>query len=93
MEATLNPKATKPAYILTIDFGSEIGTRTSSAQITQYYKPDELVGKKILAVVNFASKMVAGVKSEVLILATVDQEQGTLLIHPSESAKIGTRVK
>ncbi len=70
IDAQINTKAIKPAYILTIDFGS-FGTKTSSAQITQNYTPEELIGTQILAVLNFAPKKVAGIKSEVLVLATV----------------------
>jgi len=68
LTAELNPKARKPAYIFTVDFG-EFGVKTSSAQVTVLYKPEELIGRQVLCVCNFAPKRVAGVKSEVLITA------------------------
>ena len=67
LNAELNPKAHRPAYKLKIDFG-EMGIKTSSAQITENYTPEDLKGKQIIAVMNFPVKRVAGVKSEVLIL-------------------------
>jgi tRNA-binding protein len=70
IDVQINTKAIKPAYILTIDFGS-FGTKTSSAQITQNYTPEELIDTQVLAVMNFEPKKVAGIKSEVLVLATV----------------------
>ena len=70
LEAELNKKAKKPAYKLKIDFGNEIGIKKTSAQITDYYTPDELIGKQLLAVVNFPPKQIADFISEVLILGT-----------------------
>jgi len=90
-DAKLNPKANKPAYIVTIDFGG-LGLKTSSAQITEHYSADSLLGKQILAVMNFPSKIIAGVKSEVLILACVSDDEGTVLIEPNKSVSNGTRV-
>jgi tRNA-binding protein len=84
-----NPKATKPAYILTIDFG-ESGIKTSSAQLTENYKPEELIGKQIIAVMNFEPKRVAGVKSEVLVLASVSELEGTVLIQPLSKVANGS---
>ena len=86
-----NTKAIKPAYILTIDFGT-YGTKTSSAQITQNYTIEELIGKQILAVMNFAPKKVAGIKSEVLVLATVCEENWTTLIVPDKKVENGMPV-
>ena len=80
VEVTENPKAKKPAYVLNIDFG-ELGHKTSSAQITQNYSKQELLGKQIVAVVNFTPKLVAGVKSEVLVLAALCQVLGTVLVQ------------
>ena len=90
--AKINEKAKIPAYILTIDFG-ELGLKTSSAQLTQNYSADNLIGKKIAAVVNFPIKKIAGVKSEVLVLATICDTKGTLLLNVDPSALNGSHVK
>ena len=86
------PEARKPAYKLTIDFGSEIGSKKSSAQITVYYKKDELVGKKILAVVNFAPKQIGPFVSEVLTLGTPDANGDVILANPSDNAVLGSKL-
>jgi len=82
VEAAPNPKARVPAYVLRIDFGP-LGMRTSSAQITRNYAPEDLVGRQVVAVVNFPAKRVAGVRSEVLVLGTVSDEEGVVLLHPT----------
>lgn len=82
-EARVNEKARAPSYVLTIDFGPEYGTRTSSAQITRNYQPDDLVGRQVVAVMNFPPKRIAGVKSEVLVLGAVSQEHDVVLLEPS----------
>ncbi|KAK9457555.1 hypothetical protein V1511DRAFT_493940 [Dipodascopsis uninucleata] len=74
VEASKNEKARKPAYKLVIDFGQEIGLKTSSAQITDYYTPQDLLGKQIIAAVNLGVRKIANVKSEVLVLG-VDSEE------------------
>lgn len=79
LEAKVFEKAKKPAYQLTLDFGKEIGIKHSSAQITNCYKPTDLLGKQILAVVNFAPKQIANFISEVLVLGTYSK-QGVILI-------------
>lgn len=92
IEAKLNPQAKKTAYILKIDFGL-LGIKRSSAQITENYKPQQLLGKQIVAVINFPVKRVAGVKSEVLVLACVDEtEPGVVLLQPSFAISNGCRV-
>lgn len=91
VEVTENLKAKKPAYVLKIDFG-QLGHKTSSAQITQNYTKQELLGKQIVAVVNFLPKPVAVVKSEVLVLAAVCGVQGTVLLEPNLTVENGTRV-
>ena len=78
------PKARKPAYKLTIDFGGEIGIKRSSAQITDYYTPENLTGKKILAVVNFPPRQIADFMSEVLVLGT-DSPGGIVLAVPDKT--------
>lgn len=91
-EARVNEKARAPSYVLTIDFGPEYGTRTSSAQITRNYQPDDLVGRQIVAVMNFPPKRIAGVKSEVLVLGAVSQEHDVVLLEPSFPVEDGTRI-
>ena len=91
LEATLNTKAQNPAYILRIDFGP-LGIKTSSAQITENYQPDELVGVQISAVVNFPTKRVAGFKSEVLVLGAYSVEKGVVLLTPTDSVENGSIV-
>lgn len=91
-DARLNEKARKPAYVLTIDFGPTLGTKQSSAQLTYAYQPAELVGRSIVAVVNFAPKRVAGVKSEVLVLASVESDGRTILLTPERPVPAGTPV-
>ena len=91
VEAKPNPKARVPAYVLRIDFGP-LGMRTSSAQITRNYTPETLVGRQIVAVLNFPIKRVAGVRSEVLVLGTVNEEDGVVLLHPSSPVADGSPV-
>ena len=89
LEASINEKARKPAYVLKIDFGEKIGVKTSSAQITSYYKTSELTGKQIMAVCNFPSRNIAGIKSEVLILGAIEEDGKVVLFHPSQKVKNG----
>ncbi|NHC34745.1 tRNA-binding protein [Scytonema millei VB511283] len=86
-----NLKARNPAYILTIDFG-ELGQKMSSAQITDNYSKAELIGKQIIAVVNFPAKRVAGVKSEVLVLGAVPNDKGVVLLELNLPVENGTRI-
>jgi|SRR5690554_34737 len=72
------PEAKNPAYKITIDFG-ELGTRKTSAQITQLYTPEEIIGKQVIAVVNFPKKQIANMQSECLILGAVNGDEVTLL--------------
>ncbi|MFQ5757200.1 MAG: tRNA-binding protein [Acidiferrobacterales bacterium] len=89
--AKLNPKARQASYILSIDFG-EKGTRISSAQLTANYAAEELVGKQIVAVMNFAPKRIAGVKSEVLVLGAVCPKHGVVLLEPSYKVNNGVPI-
>lgn len=91
LEAELNKKAKKPAYKLKIDFGNEIGIKKTSTQITDYYTPDELIGKQLLAVVNFPPKQIADFISEVLILGTYSTG-GVILITPDKKAQNGDKL-
>ncbi|GHO92568.1 tRNA-binding protein [Reticulibacter mediterranei] len=86
------PQARKPAYKLTIDFGSEIGVKKSSAQITKHYTKEELVGKLILAVVNFPPKQIGPFRSEVLVLGVPDEEENVVLLTPDKAVPIGGRM-
>lgn len=85
------PKARKPAYQLKIDFG-ELGVKSSSAQITKYYKREELVGRLVLAVVNFPPRQVANFFSEVLTLGVVQGEGDIILIGPDRDVPLGLRI-
>lgn len=90
IEASINEKAIKPAYKLKIDFG-ELGIKNSSAQITKFYNIDDLIGKQVLAVVNFKPKIVAGFVSEVLVLGTYTND-GVVLITPDRKVNKGDRL-
>lgn len=84
-------KARKPAYQLKIDFGEEIGIKKSSAQITDVYKPEDLINKQILAVVNFPPRQIADFMSEVLVLCTYSK-QGVVLIRPDTKVMNGDKL-
>ncbi len=84
-------KAVRPAYKLKIDFGDDLGIKFSSAQITDLYSPQELIGKQILAVVNFPPKQVANFMSEVLVLGTYS-DNGVVLIKPDVPVKNGDKL-
>ncbi len=83
------PEARKPAIKLSVDFGGEIGVRKSSAQITAHYKVDELVGKQVLAVVNFPPRQIGPVRSEVLVLGLPDENGAVVLISPDKDVPEG----
>ncbi len=86
------PEARVPAWKLTIDFGPDVGQRRSSAQITHYSR-DQLEGRLIVAVVNFAPKRIAGFKSECLVLGALNDENGVVLLRPDDDAAIpGDRI-
>lgn len=91
VEASLNEKARKPAYKLKVDFGEELGIKSTSAQITDLYESKSLVGRKVIAVVNFPPLQVASVKSEVLVLESLS-DQGVVLLQAGDEAKNGDRV-
>ena len=91
VKVKLNKRARKPAYGLTIDFGDEIGTKTSSAQITDLYEADDLVGRQVIAVMNFAPIRIADVKSEVRVLGA-DDSRGCVLLTPEQSVPNGTKI-
>ena len=91
LEAEVFEKAKKPAYKLKIDFGKETGIKKSSAQITERYLADELIGKQVLAVVNFPPKQIADFMSEVLVLGTYS-DGGVVLITPDKPVNNGDKL-
>jgi tRNA-binding protein len=86
------PGARKPAYQLEVDFGAAIGRRRSSAQLTQRYTADELLGRLVLAVVNFPPRQVATFFSEVLVLGVPDAEGNVVLVEPQADVPLGGRL-
>ena len=92
VEALPFPEARKPALKLTIDFGEEIGRKRSSAQITKHYRPDELICRLVLAVVNFPPRQIGPMMSEVLTLGVPDEAGEVVLIHPSKDVPLGGRM-
>ena len=85
------PEARKPAWKLTIDFGEELGTRRSSAQVTNYAR-EELEGRLVVAVVNFPPRQIGPVRSEVLVLGASDAEGRVILLGPGSEVPLGARV-
>lgn len=92
LEVSDFPEARKPAYKLTIDFGSEIGVKKSSAQITQNYTKDELLESLVLGVVNFPPKQIGPFLSECLTLGVTDEVGNVVLVRPDKDAVIGSKL-
>ena len=86
------PKARKPAYQLWIDFGSQLGIKRSSAQITALYSKDELVNRTVIAVINFPPKQIADFISECLVLGVYDENNDVILLQPERTVKNGQRI-
>ena len=86
------PEARKPAFKLVVDFGHEVGTRRTSAQLTARYEPEALVGRQVVAVVNFPPKRIAGFKSEVLVLGVPDEDGEVVLLSPDYDVPTGGRM-
>ena len=86
------PEARKPAYKLWVDFGPEIGEKRSSAQITRHYTPEALIGRQVLAVVNFPPRQIGKVLSEVLVLGLPDAEGEVVLIGPGQEVPLGGKL-
>ena len=91
LSAKVFEKAKKPAYQLEVDFGEELGIKKSSAQITQVYQPEDLVGKQVLAVVNFPPRQIANFMSEILVLGTYSKD-GVVLITPDNPVENGDKL-
>ena len=92
VEAEPFPEARKPSIKLTVDFGPEVGTRRTSAQLTAHYEPEGLVGRQVVAVVNFPPKRIAGFKSEVLVLGVPDESGEVVLLSPDTEVPHGGRM-
>lgn len=86
------PKARKPAYKLSIDFGSEMGIKRSSAQITTHYSKEELLNRQVVAVVNFPPKQIADFISECLVLGVYDENKDVILLQPQRSVLNGMKI-
>lgn len=91
LSARLNAKAIKPAYVLEVDLG-ELGVKTSSAQLTAHYTPDQLIGRQVLCVCNFAPKRIAGVRSEVLVTGVYDSDNRVVLASFDQPLPNGARL-
>ena len=87
-----NEKARKPSLVLEVDFGDEIGIKKSSAQITDYYNNENLVGKQVIGVCNFPEKNIAGIKSQFLVLGAIEKNGEVVLLHPSQPTKNGLKI-
>ena len=87
-----NEKARKPSLIVEVDFGKEIGIKQSSAQITHYYKEENLLGKQVIGVCNFPEKNIAGVISQFLILGAIEKDGKVVLVHPSQKSENGLSI-
>jgi tRNA-binding protein len=86
------PEARKPAFKLTIDFGPEIGTKQSSAQLTFHYTPQQLAGRQVVAAVNLGERRIAGFTSEVLVLGGMPTPTEVVLLAPDRPVANGTRI-
>lgn len=92
IDVQLFPKAKKPAYQLLIDFGEEIGYKRSSAQITVHYQPADLLGRQVVAIVNFPPKQIANFISECLVLGIYDKSNDVILLQPERPIENGQKI-
>lgn len=86
------PEARKPSIKLVVDFGPEVGTRRTSAQLTAHYEPEGLTGRQVVAVVNFPPKRIAGFESEVLVLGVPDEKGEVVLLSPDANVPEGGKM-
>ena len=87
-----NVKARKPSLIIEVDFGDEIGIKQSSAQITDFYNEENLKRKQVIGVCNFPEKNIADIKSQFLVLGTLEEDGKVVLLHPSQPTKNGLKI-
>ena len=92
LSAEVFAQARKPAYVLQVDFGPELGVRKSSAQITAHYTPEQLVGRQVVAVVNFPRKQIGPLMSECLVTGFHDADGAVRLCVPDQDVPLGTRL-
>lgn len=92
LRAEIFPEARKPSYKLTIDFGADLGIKTSSAQVTQRYRCEDLEGRLVLAVVNLGQRRIGPFVSEVLTLGVPDQDSAVVLVAPDADVPLGARL-
>ena len=92
VRAGVFPEARKPAYKLVVDFGSDVGERRSSAQLTDRYRPEDLVGRLVIAVVNFPPRQIGHFISEVLTLGVPDQNGAVVFLAPDADVQVGGKV-
>lgn len=92
VDAVPFPEARKPAYILRVDFGPEIGVKKSSAQITEHYTPESLTGRTVVAVVNFPPKQIGPIRSECLVTGFHDANDAVVLCVPDQEVPLGTKL-
>ena len=87
------PKARKPSFQLWIDFGSDLGVKRSSAQVTHFYKKEELLNRQVIAVTNFPPKQIADFFSECLVLGVYDENKNVILLQPERAVNNGQRIE